>query len=144
MSSSSSSDLSLNSAGMGGLVLFFRAIPKFVPAGKQMDMGLPVPELHPDPLSKLPNLADPTFFTGDPGTKFRRAFSQSMTGNRVAFLLGMSSTDTSNGGMVTGPSLKCSSVLGPATSKPGLGSSPCGCELGPSLDWELDARGSKN
>ena len=96
-------------------------------------MGLPVPELRPEPLLIQPTPVNPTFFTGDPGAKLRRAFSWSVMGDRAALLLGMPRTDTSKGGIVTGPSQKCCSVLGPAASDPGLSSSQ-GCELGTSLD----------
>ena len=100
---------------MGALALILRATPKLVPAGGPIDMRLSVPELHPDPLPTWP-----TPFMGEPGTRLRRAFSGSMTGDSAVLLLGMSRIDTSNGGMETGVSEKCGSVLGPAASDPGL------------------------
>ena len=111
--------------GMGAL----RVTPKLVPAGEPIDMGLLVPELCPDPLLTRPILDSPTPFTGEPGARLRRVFSRSVTGDSTVLLLGMSRIDTSNGGMETDVSEKCSGVLGPAPSDPGLASSHS-CKLG--------------
>ena len=85
----SSSSLSLggssllpNIMGVTGWVHTFNASARLViPAGDPNDMGLPEHELHSDLPQSQPSPGGAVYMTGDPGTKFRSAFSQSVMGD---------------------------------------------------------------
>ena len=101
-------------------------------------MGLLEQELCPDPLVPLPILAAAILFTGDPGARFRRAFSPSVTGD-IAASIPMRAR--SKGGTEMGASQKCGGVFGPATSVVVSGTM-LDWEFGSWLDWDPDTKGS--
>ena len=101
-------------------------------------MGLSEQELCPDPLVPWPILAAAILFTGDPGARFRRAFSPSVMGDIAA---GIPVRARSKGRTEMGASQKCGSVFGPATSVV-VSSAMLDWEFGGWLDWDPDAKGS--
>ena len=69
-------------------------------------------KLRPETLAPRPILGGATPLTDDPGAKLSNAFLPAMTGDIGA---GNPRRAKSKGGIVGEVSLKCSSVLGPAT-----------------------------
>ena len=113
LSSYDNSSLLPNKADVAAWAHTLRAILRLEDtAGDPSDIGLSEQELCPDPLMTqlIPDGA--AFLTGDPGTRFKRAFSPSVTGDIGA---GIPRRVKSKGGMETSTSQKCGSVLGPAT-----------------------------
>ena len=92
-----------NVKGVPGRVHTFIASARLDPtAGEPNDMGLSEHELCPDHFYLGPVLEGVVCVTGDPGARFRSAFSWSMTGD----ILGNTPTlAISNGGMQIGVSL---------------------------------------
>ena len=92
-----------NVEGVPGWVHAFIASARLDPtAGDPNYMGLPEHELCPDPLLPQPSPGGAALVTGDPGARFRSAFSWSVTGD----ILGNTPTlAISNCGMQIGVSL---------------------------------------
>ena len=86
-----------------GWVRTFIASARLDPtAGDPNDMGLPEHELRPDPPLPRPSPGGVACITGDPGARFRSAFSWSVTGD---ILGNMPTLAKSNCGMQIGVSL---------------------------------------
>ena len=84
LSSSSSNESSFlsNRAGMASRAHILRVLPMLEGmAGEPRDMGLSEQEFCPNPLAPRPVLGGAMSFTGDPGARFRRAFSLSIMGD---------------------------------------------------------------
>ena len=93
-------------------------------AGDPNDIGLSEQELCPETLAPRPIPGGTEPLTGDPGARPSNAFSPAVTGDIGA---GNPRRAKSNGGIVGEVSLKCGSVLGPATPI---------VVSGEALDWE--------
>ena len=116
---------SLSKAGIGARAHTFKANARLeVMAGDPNDIGLSEQELHPKTLAPRPIPGGAELLTGDPGARPSNVFSPAMTGNIGA---GNPRRVKSNGGIVGKLSLKCGSVLGPATPI---------VVSGEALDWE--------
>ena len=71
-----------NVESVPGRVRAFIASARLDPtAGDPNDMGLPEHELHPDPPLPQPSPGGVARITGDPGARFRSAFSWSVIGD---------------------------------------------------------------
>ena len=112
-------------AGVGTRARTFKANVRLeVTAGDPNDIGLSEQELHPESLTPRPIPGGAELLTGDPGARLSNAFSTAVTGDIRA---GNPRRAKSNGGIVGKVSLKCGSVLGPATPV---------VVSGKALDWE--------
>ena len=93
-------------------------------AGDPNDIGLSEQELHPESLTPRPIPGSANLLTGDPRARPSNAFSPAVMSDIGA---GNPRRAKSNGGIVGEVSLKCGSVLGPATPV---------VVSGKVLDWE--------
>ena len=101
-----------NAEGVPGQLCTLRASVRLdITAGDPSDMGLPEHELRPDKPNPRPNPGGAGRIRGDPGVRFRSAFSRSVTRD----IWGLTpSLAMSNYGMHAGASLWCGGVRGPS------------------------------
>ena len=116
---------SSSKAGVSAWARTFKANARLeVTAGDSNNIGLSEQELHPETLAPRPIPGSAELLTGDPGAMLSNAFSPVVMGDIGA---GNPRRAKSNSGIVGEVSLKCSSVLGPATPV---------VVSGKALDWE--------